>query len=923
MARSVVVLLLALLAWTGSAIAQTPPRSTATLPTLTTAREVHSLTQDEARRAYPVHLRVIVTYYDPYIDSRRGAMFVNDSSGSVFVAMPSQSALPIRAGTLVDIVGVSAPGDYAPIVEQPVVKVRGQSQVPRNAPRVTLPQLLSGSEDGQWIEIEGVVHAVRATDKNAILDIATAGGPVSATTMREAAADYIHLVDSRIRLHANAAPLFNGHLQMVGVHLYFPDLRQVQVIQPAPIDPFSIPVKPIDNLLQFTPREDLPHRARVEGTVTLQWPGRMLCIQQFSDGLCIQTEQTSLVSAGDKVDVVGFPAISDFKPTLEHAIFRIAGNGVLSPPAQVTAAQAISGDYDSALVRIDGELIGVDRTASDPTLLLRIGSLVLPSILPKGPSGPDISALKEGSQLRITGICSVQVDAQTTLSREGGVRLKSVHLFLRSLDDVEVLKTPSWWTPAHTLELLGIVAALALAAVFWVLILRHRVEEQTQVIRRNEDRLRHVSQHDALTNLPNRILLTDRLNMALERCRRFQAGLGLLMVDLDRFKEVNDSLGHQAGDQLLCEVATRIRTSVRKTDTVARIGGDEFVVLLPDLQSPAEAETIAGKIVVSVSAPIHLGQAEAPISVSVGVCTYPLGGSDSAALLENVDIAMYQAKAKGRNGFQVYTPDMAQASQNKLELEFAMKRAIGLREFQLCFQPIFSVETGKPMGLEASLFWKDRHLGVVPPAQFLPLAEETGLSVPLGEWTLSEACLQVAQLERQLGRRLLLVLPVASRQLQSPGLVKAIESALAASGRPANLLQISLSENLLLQASLRASLTLKKIRGLGVLLAIDDFGSGSSRLASVGRFGVDHLRIGSSFVLDCVADPKSAAVTRAIIAMARGLGLETVADGVETAAQLQFLRDAQCTFAQGSYFSPPATQAELATTLQAHGARVG
>jgi EAL domain-containing protein (putative c-di-GMP-specific phosphodiesterase class I) len=283
---------------------------------------------------------------------------------------------------------------------------------------------------------------------------------------------------------------------------------------------------------------------------------------------------------------------------------------------------------------------------------------------------------------------------------------------------------------------------------------------------------------------------------------------------------------------------------------------------------------------------------------------------------------MYQAKTRGRNGFQVYTPDMAQASQNKLELEFAMKRAIGLREFQLRFQPIFTVETGKPMGLEASLFWQDRHLGVVPPAQFLPLAEETGLSVPLGEWTLSEACLQVAQLERHLGRRLLLALPVDSRQLQSPGLVKAIETALAG-GRPANLLQIELSENLLLQASQRASLTLKKLRGLGVLLAIDDFGSGSSRLASIGRFGVDHLRIGSSFVLDCVADPKSAAVTRAIIAMARGLGLETVADGVETAAQLQFLRDAQCTFAQGSYFSPPVTPAELAATLQAPDARVG
>jgi diguanylate cyclase (GGDEF)-like protein len=252
----------------------------------------------------------------------------------------------------------------------------------------------------------------------------------------------------------------------------------------------------------------------------------------------------------------------------------------------------------------------------------------------------------------------VQVDAQGTTLKEGAVRTQSVRLLLRSPDDIVILQAPSWWTPGRALLTLVIVAAIAVAAFFWIALLRRRVEQQTQVIRRSEERLRHMAEHDALTNLPNRTLLNDRLQMALERVRRFNSVLAVLMVDLDRFKEVNDSLGHLAGDQLLCWVAERLITLERKTDTVARIGGDEFIVLLEDLHSPEEAEPIALKIVSCLSAPFDPGNHQISISVSVGVCTYPNNDIHADDLLQNADAAMYQAKAQGRNGFSIFKPEM-------------------------------------------------------------------------------------------------------------------------------------------------------------------------------------------------------------------------------------------------------------------------
>jgi diguanylate cyclase (GGDEF)-like protein len=641
-----------------SAAAQKPPH------VITAARIAHDLTEQQAALSIPVHLRAVVTYYDPYIDPRRGAIFVHDASGGVFIAIPARSTLPVKAGSVVDVRGVTAPGDFAPIIIGSQITLVGQSQVPRNPPSPTMAQLLSGSEDCQWVEVQGVVHAVHMESRDVILDIATAGGILSATTIMDPNANYGSLVDSLVRVHGTVAPLFIRSRQMVGIHLFFPSLHELTVVKAPQVDPFTMPAVPVTAVSEFQPGRQSGQLIHVQGTVTLQWPGRMLCIEDGKDGLCMQTADEARVSPGEHVDVVGFPVVSAFKSTLQDATFRVTGKGPQAEQATlITANQALKGDYDGQLVQFEGELIGQDLSAGDPTLMLSSGELLIPVLLPR--SAIDRGALpwKNGSVVRVTGICDVLVSTTATNLGEGGVRPESARILLRSIDDVAILHTPSWWTPAHALDASAVVGIVGLAAFGTIVFLRMQVRQKTRALVASEAQLRFLSQHDPLTKLPNRILLSDRVQQALKRAQRFETYLALMMVDIDNFKDVNDALGHEAGDKLLCELARRLTDSLRQTDTVARIGGDEFVVLLPDLKIPVEAETVAGKILAAVASPAQIGSAAVALSVSVGVAVYPDGGTDMESLLRNADAAMYSVKARGKKGFQVYSENLARTAE--------------------------------------------------------------------------------------------------------------------------------------------------------------------------------------------------------------------------------------------------------------------
>jgi diguanylate cyclase (GGDEF)-like protein len=621
---------------------------------LTTAREVHSMSRDEATRQHPVQLRAVLTYYDPYIDPRRGAIFVCDKSGCVFVSIPARPILPLHSGDLVEIAGVTGPGDYASIVDASEIRAIGKSSLP--VPRkVSSEELFSGKYDCDWIRVQGVIRAVHYGTGTVALEILSNGRTFPAGSVRQPGTDYEKLIDSQIELTANTSPVFNSRRQMVGVHTFFPTVDQVRVIRAAPNDPFELPPMRISDLFGVSTGSSLSHRVHIEGTLTLDWPGRMICIQSDADALCMDTRQKTRLLLGAPVGVVGFPIVNTFKPTLEEASFReLGGIRPLNPPVRLTANQEIDDSLDGRPIEFDAELIGEDLAAVQPTLMLRRGSLLIPALIPREELAGRTHLWKDSSRLRVTGICSVQMDTWSISLGNGKVQPESVRLLLRSTDDVVVLHAPSWWTPQHALATFAVIGVIVLGAFAWIIVLRHSVKQRTRELHESRERLRYLSEHDALTGLPNRVLIRERLRMALESAGRNSGHLGLLMSDVDGFKAVNDELGHQAGDRLLCELARRLSECVRPTDTVARIGGDEFLILLPDLHEASDAGIIASKIVAAIAGPLSIEGKMVEISMSIGVVVYPEHGTDAQALMRHADQAMYGAKSAGKNGFRYF-----------------------------------------------------------------------------------------------------------------------------------------------------------------------------------------------------------------------------------------------------------------------------
>lgn len=895
----------------------TGAQSNSSLPlrTLTTAHEVHSLSTKEALRGYPLHLHAVVTFYDKFIDKRHIALFVKDATGSIFISVPFGSVGDLPAGTLVDVRGVTSSGDYAPIIANAEVKPLGMSHIPATAPRVTRKGLATSEEDGQWIEIEGVVHSVSEIEHDISLVVATADGNVVATVPREAGKTYSGLVDAQVLVHGNVAPVFNGNRQLVGARLLVPNLSAIRIVGPPRRDPFQLAVRRIDTLLKYDPDAAMPHRVHLRGEVTLQWLGSSICIRDASAGLCAKTTQHTPIMLGQIADVAGFVAAGSSGPMLTDASYSWAGPGspVLAEP--LTAEEALLGKHDSELVKIDGVLIGRDLAAAGTRLMLASGKFIFAVVLPQGLARPGGYTWKNGSTLQVTGICSLENETESEVQGSGLAAPKSFRILLRSPRDVIILQSPSWWTPGHGLLVVTFVLALTLAALGWVVVLRKRVDQQTSVIRKSEERFRYMAQHDALTGLPTRLLLHDRLNASLARTKRYGSRLALLMLDLDNFKLVNDSLGHDAGDQTLIISAQRIRAAVRNTDTVARMGGDEFIVLLTDLHDPHEAEMIAAKIVVALSAPIILGERHVQISVSVGVCDATGEEDNAETLLKGVDTAMYHAKAQGRNCFQLFTSDMARETAEKLRLRAGLGLALELEELELYYQPMVSFKSGELTGFEALLRWNSTGMGLVMPGDFISLAEESGLIVPIGEWVLREACRQIGLLEKQLNQKFMLGVNLSPRQFQQPDLPQMIARALADYGRAPDCVEFEITESMLMTDSPKIQGSLEQLRDLGVQLAIDDFGLGFSSLSYITRFSIDRIKIDRSFVQNCLTDQSNVAVIRAIIAMAHGLAIQVVGEGVETAEQFHFLQQEGCDTAQGYYLSRPVPAAKLAALL--------
>lgn len=416
----------------------------------------------------------------------------------------------------------------------------------------------------------------------------------------------------------------------------------------------------------------------------------------------------------------------------------------------------------------------------------------------------------------------------------------------------------------------------------------------------------HLFQHanfDALTGLPNRALAMDRLAQAINSAERHQRSLTLMCVDLDRFKVVNESLGLDQGDQLLIEAAQRLQDCVREEDTVARLGSDEFLVLLLNQRSGADATLVAEKIINSIAEPFFLAGRELNITASVGLSVFPTDASNAAELLRNGESALTTAKQAGRNHYHYYTPEMNRLALQRLNMETQLRHAVSRGELGLHYQPVIDLDNGQVVAVEALARWRNSELGHPGPDQFIPVAEESGLIIPIGEWLLTEACMQAQSWVTE-SRNLRVAVNVSSRQFVGGHIIGAVERALASSGLAPELLELELTERLLLNDLPQTQQVMTQLKRLGVRLVLDDFGTGFSSLSYLKRYPFDALKIDRSFVAD-LHEPEAAALIRAIIAMAHSLGLEVIGEGIEEVEQACFLRHHGCELAQGFFYSRP------------------
>ena len=436
------------------------------------------------------------------------------------------------------------------------------------------------------------------------------------------------------------------------------------------------------------------------------------------------------------------------------------------------------------------------------------------------------------------------------------------------------------------------------------------------------DYVTHLATHDQLTGLAGRALLQDKTVQAVDLARRYGTKVAVFVIDLDNFKRINDSLGHASGDQLLVEAARRLSRSVRSTDVVARVGGDEFVVVMPDITSVQDVDQCAANLVARLAPEISIDEHLVQLTASVGVCIYPDFAPDAKHLLKRADSAMYAAKENGRNQYQIFSESMLKETTERLTMEHALRHALANRELNMHYQPQISLTTGAVIGMEALLRWTHPKLGCISPSQFIPLAEETGLIMPIGEWAFMTACCEGKALQDELGLDLTVSVNLSPRQFQQKNLLHVVENSLVKSGLPAERLQIEITENMLMSNSEDVLHKLEKMRKLGVRISIDDFGTGFCSFSYLLQYQVDRLKIDQSFVKKAGTDPNAAAVVRTIIAMSHGLNIKVVAEGVETEEQLRFLLRRKCDEAQGNFIGHPVAQEQFCEAVRTYTSQI-
>jgi diguanylate cyclase (GGDEF)-like protein len=435
-------------------------------------------------------------------------------------------------------------------------------------------------------------------------------------------------------------------------------------------------------------------------------------------------------------------------------------------------------------------------------------------------------------------------------------------------------------------------------------VLKHRVRRLLHTAEA-ERKLEHLSYHDTLTGLPNRLLFMDRMDQSISRAMRTGEKFTLLFIDIDHFKVINDSMGHEAGDKLLTTVTSRLQQTLRRSDTIARLGGDEFTIILENISDPEDIIYVANNLLETLAEPISILERKVCIGASIGVAVYPDDGESFGALLKNSDTAMYRAKEKGRNTFEFYTSEMSTQAMKRLELEDSLRNAINNEEFVVYYQPKFDLKTRKLVGMEALVRWDHPESGIIPPDEFIPLAEETGLITSLGKWVIESSCEQLHEWQQKGYHIPNLSINVSARQFHEQNLGNIFRRVMEQYNLAPEHIEIELTENILVQDHEKARRILDELHSMGIHIALDDFGTGYASMAYLKDFPINTVKIDRSFISNIPGDKENMAIVRAISGLTQSLDLCLIAEGVETDQQIEFLKDINCEQGQGFYWSRP------------------
>ncbi|MGC2638134.1 MAG: EAL domain-containing protein [Acidobacteriaceae bacterium] len=930
---------------TAAALAEPIPANSSSAPadTLTTVAAVRALTSQRANQALPVRLNAVVTYSD----SEWGLMFVQDATGGLYLKYSGGGIFP--AGEKVRVAGLTNAGNFAPVVVAPQIQDEGRGRLP--SPRsVDAIEAQSGTLDSQWVRVEGIIHPIRRGASSARLrfGLYTDFGQVQTFTAPGIPMkDLEPLVDARVSVNGVFGTLFNSRRQLVGYQLSVASLGNIQVMEPAVRDPFAAPATPIGALLRFSQPARFGHRVKIEGSVTMVTRSAVW-LQDQSGGVEVRGNTGSL-RVGDRVEAVGYASIAGrYSPVFTDAAFRSLGRNEPASPEPAAVEQILEGGYDSRLVTVEGKLVAVLDGPSGESLLMQSGIHTFTAVLSAEDATAQYWRPEEGSVLRLTGISSAEVDPDELylLLDQQPVSFK---VLLRSPADVVVVKAPPYWNLRNALFVIVAFAVMIMAALIWGNVQRRRILEQRRALRRAAETtqaisdlsgaMREISAHqefegkvsvrgtaeiaqlvvgfngmlaelkkahrasrdaeerltqqaltDELTGLPNRRHLSDHLAQSVAAARRHASLMALLYIDLDGFKLVNDSLGHSAGDELLNLVAERLRARTRKDDFLARIGGDEFTIILSRIGVKDDAQTAAESVLTTLQQPFQIAGQEITIGASVGICTFPDHANDETDLLQQADSAMYAAKRAGRNRAMFFTSDLGQAIRERLTLENELRRALAeRRDLFVHYQPEFDLASGTITRFEALARWNHPTLGSIPPSTFIPIAEESGLIHALGAYVLERACADALSWQATAGQPVQVAINVSSMQFARDAFAGEVMETLRKTGLDPHLLQLELTESSTLLGVERVAKSMQALRDAGVTFALDDFGTGYSCLSYLPQLGFDALKIDRAFVKNLLDRTETRAMVRTLVSLAQELGMRIIFEGIETPEQLQLI----------------------------------